>query len=112
MTTFTVRGSRNGSLVHVTWTDGVLTGDFPTVDLLAAEAELVPVVHRDSYAGRALPDLDGLGPSPLSEPGTAYRLILRVFDSVRESEGEVPDMPTPQAADPSPAGPEPTMRMS
>lgn len=90
MTTFTVKGSRNGSLVHVTWTDGVLSGDFPTVDLVLAEAELAPVVHVDGYAARALPDLGDLTDSPLRDAATAYRLIVRVLDNVRETIGEVP----------------------
>ena len=90
MTTFTVKGSRNGSLVHITWTDGEISGDFPTVDLLLTEAELVPILHADAYAARAMPDLDGLAEAPLRDPTTAYRLIAHVMDSVRETTGDVP----------------------
>lgn len=90
MTSFTVKGSRNGSLVHVTWTDGRVSGDFPTVDLLLTEAELVPILHTDAYAAKVIPDLDGMGEAPLADPVAAYRLILHVLDSVRETTGDVP----------------------
>ncbi len=90
MTTFTVKGSRNGSLVHITWTDGEISGDFPTVDMLLTEAELVPILHADPYAARALPDLDGMADAPLRDAASAYRLIVHVMDSVRETTGDVP----------------------
>ncbi|GAA3239333.1 hypothetical protein GCM10017691_40360 [Pseudonocardia petroleophila] len=90
MSTFTVKGSRNGSLVHVTWTDGRISGDFPTVDLLLTEAELVPILHTDAYAARALPHLDGMAAAPLQDAAAAYRLIVHVMDSVRETTGDVP----------------------
>lgn len=93
MTTFTVKGSRNGSLVHITWTDGQISGDFPTVDLLLTEAELIPILHTDAYAARALPDLHRMADSPLADPAAAYRLITHVMDSVREATGNVPGHP-------------------
>jgi hypothetical protein len=88
--TFTVRGVRNGSLVHATWTDGRLTGDPPTVDLLRTQAELVSVIRTDDVAARAYPDLAGLPAEPLADPVSAYRLIVHVFDTIRETSGEVP----------------------
>lgn len=87
---FTVRGTRNGSLVHVTWTDGALTGDPPTVDLLEVQAEIADSVHDDAHAARAFPALAALPPDPLTDPAGAYRLIVHVFDSVRQTEGAVP----------------------
>jgi hypothetical protein len=88
--TFTVRGVRNGSLVHATWTDGRLTGDPPTVDLLCTQAELVGVIHADDVAARAFPDLAALPSEPLADPASAYRLIVHVFDAVRDTAGDVP----------------------
>lgn len=93
MTTFTVKGSRNGSLVHVTWTDGELSGDFPTVDLLLTEADLVPILHSDAYAARALPHLGEMTDAPLRDAAAAYQLIVHVLDSVHESTGDVPVPP-------------------
>ncbi|WP_300019163.1 hypothetical protein [Pseudonocardia sp.] len=87
---FTVRGTRNGSLVHVTWTDGTLTGDPPTVDLLEVQADIADTMHGDDHAARAFPALAALPPHPLADPSSAYRLIIHVFDSVRQTEGAVP----------------------
>lgn len=95
MSTFTVRGSRNGSLVHVTWTDGQLSGDFPTVDMVHAAADLVPIVRTDSYAARAMPVLRSGMEHPLQDPATAYRLIASLLDTVRESTGDVPALSDP-----------------
>ena len=73
--TFTVRGTRNGSLVHVTWTDGTLTGDPPTVDLLEVQAEIADTVHDDAHGedgvlrGAAAIALD----HAVSAPGLAAR---------------------------------------
>lgn len=95
MSTFTVRGTRNGSLVHVTWTDGRLTGDPPTVDLLLNEAEIVASLHHDDHAARAYPELRALPVEPLSDPGAAYRLIAHILDSIRDTTGHVPDTTLP-----------------
>lgn len=51
---FRVEGSRNGSLVHLTWNGGVLTGDPPTIDLLEVEAELLRQVPQDRRSWAAL----------------------------------------------------------
>lgn len=88
--TFTVRGTRNGSLVHVTWTDGTLTGDPPTVDLLEVQAEIADTMHGDEHAARAFPALAALPPDPLTDPASAYHLIVHVFDTVRQTEGAAP----------------------
>lgn len=87
---FTVRGTRNGSLVHVTWTDGELTGDPPTVDLLEVQAEIADSMHGDEHAARAFPMLASLPAEPLGDPASVYRLIVHVFDSIRKTEGAVP----------------------
>ncbi|MCW2722458.1 hypothetical protein [Pseudonocardia sp.] len=91
MTSFTVRGTRNGSLVHVTWTDGALTGDPPTVDLLHTQAELVAVLHGDPHAANAYPELVALPEDPLTDSRAAYRLVVHVLDSVRETTGDRED---------------------
>lgn len=94
---FTVRGLRNGSSVHVTWTEGeILTGDPPTVDLLYVQADIVRMLHQDEAGARAFPDLvEGTSDDPLGDPSSAHRLILQVFDSVRESTGDVPERASP-----------------
>ncbi|WP_214369821.1 hypothetical protein [Pseudonocardia sp. H11422] len=92
---FTVRGTRNGSLVHVTWIDGELTGDPPTVDLLLTEAEIVEVLRDDDHACRAYPELRDLPAEPLTDPLSARRLITHVLDTVRDTTGDAP------AADPT-----------
>lgn len=91
MRSFTVRGSRNGSRVHITWTDGKLTGDPPTVDLVLVEAELA-LFHpedRQSWAGIAYAGA-GLSERPLSDASSAYRLINSVLDTVTGVEGDAP----------------------
>lgn len=88
---FTVRGIRNGSRVHVTWSNGVLTGDPPTVDLLEVEAVLAkersfdPLV-RELHAGAP----EGFAADPLATATSAFYLIERVLDIVRDVEGDVP----------------------
>jgi hypothetical protein len=95
VTTFTVRGGRNGSQVQITWTDGRLSGDPPSVDLVEIEAELVALNPDDQqswsavmYPGHALPaDL-------LADPVMSWRLIESVLDTVQAVDGDVP----PEAA--------------
>jgi hypothetical protein len=89
---FTVRGSRNGSLVHVTWTEGgTLTGDPPTVDLLHTQAEMLATLRQDSIGRRAFPELapELSADDPLADPVSAQHLITHVLDSVRETLGDV-----------------------
>lgn len=88
---FTIRGARNGSRVHVTWTDGVLSGDPPTVDLLHVEAELAATYPGDRHTWAAVAAPGGSLPAdPLSDPDAAWTLITSVFDSVRAGEGDLP----------------------
>lgn len=91
MTTFTVRGGRNGSQVHVTWADGKLSGDPPTVDLVELEAELVAVNRRDRQSWSHVVDPDGdLPQDPLLDPTAAWRLIRSVLDTVQTGSGDLP----------------------
>lgn len=77
--------------MHVTWTEGGgLTGDPPTVDLLEVQAEIADGIQGDDHAARAFPALAALPPDPLADADSTYRLILHVFDSVRQAEGDVP----------------------
>lgn len=88
---FTVRGMRNGSSVHVTWHEGKLSGDPPTVDLVVIEAEMSPVYRADPALGRAHAELhSGLADEPLTDPESAYRLIASVMDRVQGATGDVP----------------------
>lgn len=89
---FTVRGSRNGSHVHISWIGGKLDGDPPTVDLVLVEAELAQLHPGDrqswsgvTYAGAALAD------DPLSNAASAWRLIRNVLDTVTEVAGDAPE---------------------
>ncbi|MGY1813260.1 hypothetical protein [Blastococcus sp. SYSU D00820] len=85
-TRFTVRGSRNGSLVQVTWAaGGVLTGDFPTCDLIEVQAAMARTAQGDPAYGREVGDLYGpLPDDPLAEPEAAYRVVQQVLDAIRE----------------------------
>lgn len=88
---FTIRGSRNGSRVQVTWTDGVLTGDPPTLDLLAIESELTSLPGGDRHNWAAIADPQGTLPAdPLRDPDGAWTLIASVFDSITAGEGDLP----------------------
>lgn len=88
---FTIQGSRNGSRVQVTWTDGVLTGDPPTLDLLAVEAELTALHPGDRHSWAAVTDpLGGLPADPLRDPDGAWTLIASVLDSVTAGDGDLP----------------------
>jgi hypothetical protein len=91
MTTFTVRGSRNGSQVHITWTDGQLSGDPPTIDLVQVEAELARLHPHDRLSWSQVVDPDhSLPVDPLAEPVACWRLIRSVLDSVHSGEGDLP----------------------
>ena len=88
---FTIRGSRNGSRVQVTWTDGVLTGDPPTLDLLAIEAELLSLPGGDRHSWAAIADPLGTLPAdPLRNPDGAWTLIASVFDTITAGEDDLP----------------------
>lgn len=100
MTTFTVRGTRNGSVVHVTWSDGRLTGDPPTVDLILTEAENVASIHHDDHGANAYPELRALPAEPLAAPCPAYLLIAHVLDNIRDTTGDVPTRGHGQTATP------------
>lgn len=91
MASFTIRGSRNGSKVHVTWTEGTLSGDPPTVDLLEIEAEMVRVSKDDHLSwSRVVDPRQSLPEDPLTEPAAVWRLIQSVFDTVQSGEGDLP----------------------
>jgi hypothetical protein len=88
---FTIKGSRNGSRVQVTWTDGVLTGDPPTLDLLAIEAELTALHTGDRHSWAAVTDPQGILPADsLRDPEGAWTLIASVLDSVTAGDGDLP----------------------
>lgn len=79
--TFTVRGHRNGSLVHVTWTSGELSGDPPTVDAVEVEAEIASFSGNDRMAERATLMA---GKDPLADALSAARLVCHVIDRVSD----------------------------
>ncbi len=87
--TFTLRGIRNGSLVAVTWVNGVLDGDPPTVDLVEVEADLAvagradPLVERLHGAGHR----SGTAADLLGDPDAALELVRQVVDRVTEVVG-------------------------
>lgn len=84
-TRFTVRGSRNGSLVEVTWERGVLTGDFPTCDLIEVQAAMARGAQDDPTFGRLIRAQYGALPDdPLADPQAAYRVVEQVIDAIRD----------------------------
>ena len=87
---FTIRGSRNGSLVTVTWVDGRLKGDFPTIAL----AEIYAEVARDAASDRLSPELkalhESIGSEPFANPDSTYRLLESIFDKIAAVTGDVP----------------------
>lgn len=87
---YTVRGARNGSQVFVTWADGKVSGDPPTVDLILVEAELAALHPEDAKSWNQVGGFDGLHADPLSDPDSAWQLIASVFDTVSATEGAVP----------------------
>jgi hypothetical protein len=91
MASFTIRGSRNGSQVHVTWTDGTLAGDPSTVDLLYVEEELARLNQGDHQSWSHVVDpRQSLPEDPLTEPAAVWRLIRSVFDTIQSGEGDLP----------------------
>lgn len=87
---FTVRGGRNGSQVFVTWTDGAISGDPPTVDLIHVEAELAVLNPDDSHSWNAVRQYGALRANPLQDPDVAWHLIASVLDTVTAVEGDRP----------------------
>lgn len=91
--TFTVRGVRNGSRIFVTWADGHMSGDPPTIDLLEVEAEMIALNPGDRQSWGPLTALDKLPPNPLDDPAAAFVLMHSVFDTISGTEGDTPDLP-------------------
>lgn len=90
-TRFTLRGSRNGSLVQVTWAGGVLSGDFPTCDLIEVQADMARSAQGDPAYGRLVGALYGeLPDEPLADPRAVLRVMAQVLDSIREVEAVDP----------------------
>jgi hypothetical protein len=87
---FTVRGGRNGSQVFVTWTDGVLSGDPPTVDLIQVEAELAVLHPDDAHSWSTVNEYGRLPEHPLHDPDVAWQLISSVLDTVTSVDGDHP----------------------
>jgi hypothetical protein len=85
-----VRGGRNGSQVFVTWTDGIISGDPPTVDLLHVEAELAAMHPYDTHSWSHVNAFGDLGVEPLRDPDEAWLLIRSVLDTVTAVEGQAP----------------------
>lgn len=79
--TFTVRGHRNGSLVHVTWTNGELSGDPPTVDAIEVEAEIASFSADDRMAQRTT---SMAAKDPLADALSAALLVCHVIDRVSD----------------------------
>ena len=67
-TSFKVRGYRNGSVVSVTWREGALTGDPPTIDLISFDAEMAMASRSDPQFTRSLALDGGADGSPLADP--------------------------------------------
>jgi hypothetical protein len=88
---FTVSGSRNGSPVTVTWADGALSGDPPTLDLLVVEAELARTGRGDRQSWSHFAEAAGpLPDEPLRDAAATWRLIVSVLDTINSVEGDAP----------------------
>lgn len=99
---FTVRGSRNGSQVNISWTGGKLGGDPPTVDLVTVEAELAKLHPGDHQSWSHITDADGtLAHDPLADPTSAWRLIRSVVDTISTVEGDAPESALAEAGRPA-----------
>jgi hypothetical protein len=85
---FSVKGSRNGSLVTVFWEPGSLAGDPPTVDLVLAQLEVVNACLDDEVCDPELGAIvRGGGGDPLAEPWSAYALLELTLDTIRSVDG-------------------------
>jgi hypothetical protein len=83
-TSFKVLGVRNGSVVSVTWDQGSVRGDPPTIDLIEIELELADVGRQDpNFTSAGLLMSDGEG-DILADPERALGLIRHVLDRVTE----------------------------
>lgn len=85
---FRVSGSRNGSPVTVSWSPGALDGDPPTVDLVLAELEIAQACTGDGMSDPQLSALLSGSGDPLGDPHVSYALLERVFDTIRDVEGQ------------------------
>jgi hypothetical protein len=74
--------------VHVTWTDGKLSGDPPTVDLVQVEAELARLHPGDRQSWSHVVDPQQSLPA---DPLATWRLIQSVLDTVQSGEGDLPE---------------------
>jgi len=83
-TSFAVRGFRNGSVVSLTWDEGALSGDPPTIDLIEIEIELAFVARGDPNVARSASPLADTDGDALADPQAALRLIRHVLDRVTE----------------------------
>ena len=75
----------------MTWTDGDLTGDPPTVDLIQVEAELAVLHPDDSHSWSQVNSYGSLGEHPLADPDVAWQLISSVLDTVTAVDGDAPE---------------------
>jgi hypothetical protein len=86
--------SVRGSLVVLSWSPGELAGDPPTVDLVLAELEIARACAGnpgDAFRDAGLTAL-ATGADPLADPDTAYALVERVLDAVREVDAHPADL--------------------
>lgn len=92
MTTFTLEGTFMGKLTHITWADGVLSGDNP---------RLVSWVRRDAvgYEGHLISSSAGVTSvrNHLQNPYIAHTLICRWMSEQQPKivAGELPALPEP-----------------
>lgn len=84
---FTLKGKYNGREVEVTWDNGILSGDDFLVRRLQCEAEAMEGFLI------AFPTMGGTMHNHLQDPLSALYLILKQFEEVYESLGDVPQLP-------------------
>ena len=91
---FRAIGMRNGSQVSVTWREGRLDGDPPTVDLVRVETELARINAGDTihYDDELIRLLSLARDDPLADPTFAFHVVSRVLDTVRQVQADPSDL--------------------
>jgi hypothetical protein len=90
MATFTVTGHKGPHIAHMTWTDGVLSGDAADVRYLTEYAQ--------ALEGEFVSGMLGAGSTTehLKNPWTAYNLMHLVFsDTPLVTAGALPEIAAP-----------------
>ncbi len=92
MTTFAISGERNGRHITITWTDGELSGDPPTVWWLRQYAKMIEGTMQGQVGGPYTTH------DHLASPYTACAIIKSVFPGPTTQHGNLPTIDLPAEA--------------